>query len=305
MKNLLPLMQREWLQHRFAWALMALVPLVLALLALGFGTIELDDDMNAMAPQDLALVLTSLTMVISVGVLFLLLGVTALFVAVGSPQRDHGDRSIEFWLSLPSGHAESLIAPMLVHLLLVPAAAVAAGLLAAVPVSMVVVGNVVGLADWFSLPWGTVVAAAASMGLRLVAGLPLAMAWLLPLLLAAMLANALFRRWGLPLLVVAVGLVSVGMDRIFGQPLLVQAIGLLSSHAATSLAGASAGGGGIEVEGAGQAREALLLLPRWAAHDFAIAARDLFQPAFVGACLASALLFAALLWWRQRMAAAG
>jgi ABC-2 type transport system permease protein len=46
--------------------------------------------------------------------------VTSLFIALGSPRRDHGDRSIEFWLSLPSGHGESLAAPMLVHLLLVP-----------------------------------------------------------------------------------------------------------------------------------------------------------------------------------------
>jgi hypothetical protein len=30
MKNLLPLMQREWLQHRFAWAMLVLVPLALA-----------------------------------------------------------------------------------------------------------------------------------------------------------------------------------------------------------------------------------------------------------------------------------
>ena len=29
MKNLLPLMQREWLQHRFGWSLMFLIPLAL------------------------------------------------------------------------------------------------------------------------------------------------------------------------------------------------------------------------------------------------------------------------------------
>jgi hypothetical protein len=304
MNNLLSLMQREWLQHRFAWALLVLVPLALSLTVFGVATIELDDDMNAMAPQDLALMLAAMTVVISVGVMFLLFGVTSLFNAIGSPRRDHGDRSIEFWLSLPSGHAESLIAPMLVHLLFVPLAAVAAGLLVSVPMSMVVVGRVVGLDAWFTLPWGTIVTAAGSMGLRLAAGLPLALAWLLPLLLAAMLANAFFRRWGLPLLVVAVALVSIGMDRLFGQPLLVQAIGWLASHAATSLAGAS-GGAGITVEGPAQAHDAMSLLPGWAAQDFAAAAGDLVQPAFAGACAASALLFAALLWWRRRLAAAG
>jgi ABC-2 type transport system permease protein len=303
MNNLLPLMHREWLQHRFAWALLLLLPLALSMLVLGLATIELDDEMTAMPPQDLALVLGALTVVISIGVMFLLFGVTSLFNAIGSPRRDDGDRSVEFWLSLPSGHAESLIAPMLVHLLLVPVAAVLAGLLAAVPVSLVVVGRVVGLDAWFALPWGSIVAAAGSVALRVAAGIPLAMAWLLPLLLAAMLANAWFRRWGLPLLVLAVGLVSIGMDRVFGQPLLVQAVGVLASHAATSLAGASAQQG-LSVDGGEQARAALSLLPRLAAHDFAAAARDLFQPAFIGACMASALLFAALLWWRQRWAAA-
>jgi hypothetical protein len=304
MNNLLPLMQREWLQHRFAWALLVLLPLSLALTVFGIATIELDEEMRAMPPPDLALVLASLTAVISVGVMLLLFCVTSLFNAIGSPRRDHGDRSIEFWLSLPSGHAESLAAPMLVHLLLVPLAALAAGLLVAVPMSMLVVGRVVGLEAWFALPWGTIVTAAGTMGLRLAAGLPLAMAWLLPLLLAAMLANAFFRRWGLPLLVVAVTLVSIGMDRVFGQPLLVQAIGLIASHAATSLAGAS-GGTSFVVEEAGQVQSALSLIPRWAALDFAAAASDLVQPAFVGACVASALFFAVLLWWRRRLAAAG
>jgi hypothetical protein len=304
MNNLLPLMQREWLQHRFAWAGLVLLPLALAMMVFGIATIELDDDMTAMAPPDLALMLASLTVAISIGVMLLLFGVTSLFNAIGAPRRDDGDRSIEFWLSLPSGHAESLIAPMLVHLLLVPVMAVAAGLLVSVPVSMVVVGRVVGLEAWFALPWGTIVPAAAAMAFRLAAGLPLALAWLLPMLMAAMLANAFFRRWGLPLLVVAVALTSVGMDRLFGQPLLAQAIGLLSSHAATSMAGASHGAG-IPVEGAGQVQAGLSLLPGWAVRDFTAAVRDLVQPAFVGACAASALFFAALLWWRRRLAAAG
>lgn len=304
MNNLLPLMQREWLQHRLAWALLVLVPLALALAVLGIGTIELDDEMTAMAPQDLALMLTALTVAISVGVMFLLFGSTSLFNAIGTPRRDHGDRSIEFWLSLPSGHAESLAAPMLVHLLLVPLAAVLAGLLVSVPISMLVVGRIVALDAWFALPWGTLAGAAGAVGLRFMAGLPIALAWLLPMLLAAMLANAFFRRWGLPLLVVAVGLISVGLDRLFGQPLLVQAIGQLSSHAATSMAGASAARDGFGMPAGGQLHGALQNLPRWALRDFAAALHDLAQPAFLGAVLVSALLFAALLWWRQRMAAA-
>jgi ABC-2 type transport system permease protein len=300
MTNLLALMRREWVQYRVSWLLLALVPLALALLLLGWGSIELDAEMGAMAPPDLALVLSALTVVISVGVMFLLFGVTSLFVAIGAPRRDHGDRSVEFWLSLPSGHAESLAAPMLVHLLLVPAAAVLAGLLAALPVSLVVVWRVTGAGAWWSLPWAELAGGVAAFAARLLAGLPLALAWLLPLLLAAMLANAFFRRWGLPLLVVAVALLSVGMDRIFGQPWLVQAIALVSNHAATSLIGASAAGG-VTVDGAAQAREALLQLPGWAARDFGVALGELLQPAFAGALLVSAAFFAILVGWRQRL----
>jgi ABC-2 type transport system permease protein len=302
MNKLPALMQREWVQYRASWALLLLVPLLLALALLGFGSIELDDEMRAMAPSDLALVLATLTVVISVGVLFLLLGVVSLFVAIGSPRRDHGDRSVEFWLSLPSGHAESLLAPLLVHVLVVPAVAVLAGLLASVPVSMLVLARTVGLQAWFALPWPDIVGAAAALALRLLAGLPIALAWLAPLLLAAMLANALFRRWGLPLLVVAVALLSVGLDRIFGQTLLLQAIALVSSHAATSLIGASAGGS-FTVDGADQARHVLSMLPGWAARDFAVAVRELLQPAFVAVCISTAALFAVLRWSRQRQAA--
>lgn len=299
MRNLIPLMQREWFQHRQAWALLLLVPVALALLLLSVGQIQLDEDMSAMPPQQLSALLAVLTAVISVGVILLVMGGTSLFNAISSPRRDHGDRSFEFWLSLPSGHAESLLAPMLVHLLIVPALAVCAGLLAAVPVSMVVVGRVAGFGHWWALPWDSALPALLAVSLRLLAGLPLAVLWLLPLVLAAMLANAFFRRWGLPVLVLAVGLVSVFLERILGQPLLVQAIGSLAAHAATSLIGASAHQG-FTLDSSTAVGEALSGVPRWAIGDFGAALRDAAKPGFVAACAASAALFAALVGWRQR-----
>jgi ABC-2 type transport system permease protein len=301
MKNLLPLMQREWLQHRFAWAMLVLVPLGLSLLLLGVGQIQLDDDMTSMAPRDLSLLLAVLSSVITAAVLFLLLGVTSLFIALGSPRRDHGDRSIEFWLSLPSGHAESLAAPMLVHLLLVPAAAVLLGFLLAVPVSMVVVGRVTGLGEWLALPWGTIVVSLLALAARVVAGLPIALLWLLPLVLAAMLANAFFKRWGLPLLGIVLLLLAQGLEKVFGQPVLVHTLGSMLAHAATSLAGASGKGGAHQGT---VPIETLSVIPGWAAGDFAAALRDLAQPLFAGGLVTSALLFTALVFWRRRGASA-
>ncbi len=302
MKNLMPLMQREWLQHRMAWALLVLVPLALALLMLGVGTIQLDDDMAAMVPRDLSLMLTVLSTVITAAVVLMLLGVTSLFIALGSPRRDHGDRSVEFWMSLPSGHAESLLAPMLVHLLLVPAAALVVGYLAALPVSLLTVSRVTAPGEWFALPWGQILPALGALLLRALAGLPLALLWLLPLVLAAMMANALFKRWGLPLLGIALILLAQGLERLFGQPVLVDILGALLVNAATSLAGA----GGQELTG-GQGSvplEALSSLPGWALRDFGAAVADLGTPLFAGALLVSAALFAALVAWRRRGASA-
>jgi hypothetical protein len=302
MNNLLPLMQREWLQHRFAWALLVLVPLAVALLLLGVGDIQLDEDMVAMAPRDLSLMLAVLTMVITTATVLLLLGVTSLFIALGSPRRDHGDRSVEFWLSLPSGHAESLLAPILVHLLLVPAAALVIGWLVSIPVSLVTVGRVVGLAEWFALPWGQILASVGAVLLRVLTGLPLALLWLLPLVLAAMLANALFRRWGLPLLALALLLLAQGLERVFGQPVVADTLAALLANAGKALAGA----GGERTAGQGSVPlESLSALPGWALRDFAAAVGQLMHPLLAGALLVSAGLFAALLVWRQRGAAAG
>lgn len=298
MNNLLPLMLREWLQHRFAWAMLVLVPLAVSLLLLSLGTIQLDDDMRAQMPRDLSVVLTLLTFVISTAAVLLLLGVTSLFIALNSPRRDHGDRSVEFWLSLPSGHAESLLAPILVHLLLVPAAALVVGSLVAIPVSMVTVGRVVGLGEWFALPWREILPALAALLLRAVAGVPMALLWLLPLVLAAMLSNAYFKRWGLPLLCIALILLSQGLERVFGEPVFANTLGAMLQMSAHSLLGAA--GDDLATGPNVLPQETLKALPGWALRDFGAAFANLGRPLLAGVLVASAALFAALWAWRRR-----
>ncbi|MFM7507885.1 MAG: hypothetical protein ACKO3M_15295 [Rubrivivax sp.] len=303
MKNLMPLMLREWLQHRFAWALLVLVPLAVALLLLSAGTIELDAEMLELAPAQLSLMVAVLSMAITTATVLLLLGVTSLFIALGSPRRDDADRSIEFWLSLPSGHAESLLAPLLVHLLLVPAAALVIGFFAALPVSMVTVGRVTGLGEWLALPWGQLLPALGALLLRALAGLPLALLWLLPLVLAAMVANALFRRWGLPLLGLALMLLAQGLERVFGQPVLAQTLADLFRNAALSVIGATRG---LNMPGEGaDPTQAMAALPGWALNDLGAALAALPQPLMGGVLLVSAALFAALVAWRRRGASVG
>lgn len=298
MKNLIPLMRREWLQHRFAWALLVLVPLGLAILPLTFGSIEVDGAESGRSPEDLALMVGSLTMLISTAVIFLLLWVTSVFIAMGTPRRDHADRSVEFWLSLPTGHSESLTAPLLVHLLLVPMAAVLAGMVCGVLISFVTVGRLTSVADWFALPWGSLIVAMSALMARVIAGLPLATLWLLPLLLLAMLANAFFKRWGLPVLVVGLTLGSTLLDRVFGQPLLFNTVQALGRNAGLSLMGAS--GSGVAINAETPPSEALAGMPAWAMHDLGAALQALLSPLFLGSLAASGLLFYGLVLWRQR-----
>ncbi len=302
MKNLIPLMRREWLQHRFAWALLVLVPLALAVVPLAFGSIELDGMEQARTPDQLALMVATLTVLITAAVLFLLLWVTSLFVAVGTPRRDHSDRSIEFWMSLPTSHAESLAAPLLVHLLIVPAAALLVGLVAGMAVSLLTVGRLVGLGEWFALPWGQVGFGLLAFAGRVIAGLPLAVLWLSPLLLAAMLTNAYFKRWGLPVLAVGLGLSSWVLQKVFGAPLLAQTLGSLFRHAGQSLMGAS--GSGVTIGPESPPVEALGELPAWALRDLGQALQSAASLQFLGALLVSALLFYGLVLWRQRGAGA-
>lgn len=303
MKNILPLMQREWLQHRFAWAMMTLLPIALAILPLTFGSVEFDGQMADRSGSEMALMLGSVSVIATMAIIFLLVWITSVFITSGLPRRDHADRSIEFWLSLPTGHGESLGVPLLVHLVLAPAAALLVGLLGGYAISLLLVTRFVGMAEWFALPWGSLTAGTLSLAARVIAGLPLAALWLLPLVLLAMLANAFFKRWGLPVLAVGLGLSSLVLKAVFGQPMLMNAIGTLGANAGTSIMGAS--GEGVTFSDRAPPAETLASLPGWALHDLGFALRDMVSLQFVAAMVVSGLLFAALVLWRQRGAGGG
>jgi ABC-2 type transport system permease protein len=297
MNNLIPLMRREWLQHRFVWTMLTLVPLGLAVLLLSFGQVEMGDAMAERPPEDVAAVMGGMTIVVTAAILFLLVWVTSVFVTSGLARRDHGDRSIEFWLSLPTGHAESYAAPLLVHLLLAPAAALLVGLAGGYAMSLLVVSRFIGFSDWLSLPWGHILAATIALTGRVLAGLPLATLWLSPLILLAVLANALFKRWGLPVLAVGVGLGSVVLKYVFGQPVLGEVIARLGNEAATALIGASMQSPTPDRPSAAAMLQAL---PGWAVNDLGAALTNAASPAMLGALAVAAALFAALVYWRRK-----
>lgn len=302
MHEIIPLMQREWLQHRTGWFVMAVVPLALGLLLLSFGQIQISSEELASAGAALPSLLAAAAIGGSTALIFVVAAFSSLVIVAGLARRDHADRSIEFWLSVPVSHSASLATPMLVHLLLVPAAAVLIGIVGGYAISFVLVSRILGVAAWFGLPWGTIAAASVGIALRLLAGLPLALLWLSPLILLVVLLTAWFRRWGWVILTVGLGLGSYILKLVFGQPWLNEIIGDLMGHAAHSMIYGDQGG--LVVTRASQGVDALNLLPAWALEDFGAALHALVTPLLPGALLFAAGCFYLLVQWRQRGAGA-
>ena len=298
------LMQREWLQHRKGWALLAGIPLVLALLLTTVGQIQIDADTLEKSGDFFPTLLGFISIVATTAVVFGLMWVGSLIIVSGLPRRDNGDRSIEFWLSLPTSHSQSLAAPLLVHLVLAPAAALLVGLAGGYAMSLVLVTRLVGFGEWLALPWGHIIVGSLVFVARLLAGLPLATLWLAPLILLVMLLTAQFGRWGWVILTVGLGLGSLLLKLVFGQPLITEVTTALLKHAAQAMVHGVGQGQGMEARSPAEALAMMREIPAWAALDFAAALRDLFSPLLLGALLFSAACFALLVKWRERGAGA-
>ena len=300
MDKFLTLMRREWLQYRFGWALMVAVPLGIALLLLAFGEIQIGPDEAEKVGDKMAPLLAVAAMAGSAATLFFIACFSSIIIVAGMARRDHSDRSVEFWLSLPATHSASLAAPLVVHLLLVPAVALLAGLAGGLLVSLVLVTRVVGIAEWFTLPWFDLLPAIFALAARLLAGLPLAILWLSPLILLVVLLSAWFRSWSWVILGVGIGLGSQLLNRVFGQPLLSEVTVGLLRQARGALVHA---GQGFEM-GKDQGSEGLRQLPAWALNDFFLAVKELPSPLLLGGLLFAAGCFYLLVMWRERGAGA-
>ncbi len=296
------LIQREWLQHRFGWTLLAGVPLGLALLGLSFGQIELDFDTAERAGPDFPTMLAMIALGAGTIVTFVILAATSLILLTGLARRDHGDRSVEFWLSLPTSHTASLAAPLLTHLLLVPAAALVVGLAGGWLASVLLVTRLVGFSAWLALPWADLVPAALALVLRGLVGLPLAVLWAAPLLLAVVLANAYLKRWGLPVLLLALVVAQLMLDRWLGQGAVALTLGEVLRHAGQAVLGA--GQEALQADSKLSPAQALKEVPAWLLQDYLSALRALASPLLLGCVLSAGALFALLLDWRRRGASA-
>jgi ABC-2 type transport system permease protein len=298
------LLQREWMQHRRGWQLLMGLPIVLVALAGVFGQIHVNFDSDGVAEMPDPLVVASVS-VAGVGLLCLLLAWTAsLIQAPGLARRDVQDRSIEFWLSLPVPQAQSLAAMLLMHLLLIPWLALGVGLGGGWVVALLLLAKGWGLASWFSLPWGALLAAMVLLALRLMLGLALATLWLSPLILGTMAASAWLKRWGLPVVVGTIAIGGLWLDKAYGWPVVWDVLRLLGTRASQAFIATNreAAASGLGIEHVDELGSVLESVPAWVAHDAGQALAAAASPAFVAALAVAALAFG-LLWMRRRRGA--
>lgn len=271
------LLLREWLQHRRAWTLLVALPPLLLAAVLAFSSVELNlqADVSTKVSQLPPLGVALLTVVATAALCTLLAWVSVLIQAPGLARRDLGDRSIEFWRSLPVGHAQALASPLLAHLVLFPLAALGAGLLCGLVLSALTVARFHGLQGWLSLPWAGLLGAVLAVGLRFALGLVLATLWLSPLIALVMAASAWLRRWGLPAVVAGVAVLGNVLDKVYGNPLVWDLGGRLLTQASRAMV---SGGATLRAEDFAAGDQLLASLVSWAGADAARALQALADP---------------------------
>ena len=295
------LVRREWLQHRVGWCVLMVAPtLVLLALSAVDGGLQLRVNADDITLPPLraapAAVQTALLTAAAGGATLLLACLAVLFQLPGLARRDQQDRSIEFWCSLPIGHAQSVAAALLTHLLLLPAAALLAGMAGAQLAALVTIGASHGLAAWLGQPWPVLLMASAAMLLRLWLGLVLAVAWLSPLLLLTMAASAWLGRWGLPLVAAALLALPKLVDPRLPAPWFGPALRSVTGESLAALAPLQAWHGFDP----GRIEPSLAALPGALLRDAAQAAERAATPGMAVALALAALGFWLLVLRRRR-----
>jgi ABC-2 type transport system permease protein len=195
------LMLREWLQNRWLWMVAVAALPALTLIVLPFGDVQLPQRFPATLVMVAAVAISAM---VCAGMAWL----TTLFNATSLARRDVQDRSIEFWLSLPSTHAEHLGAQYLMHGLVFPVAAMLFGLLCGLLVAPLVLLKWGGLAALGAVVWPVAIAqillAAALFGV----GLAVFALWMAPLLATLMALSAWVKRLAMPILAVVFGFLA-------------------------------------------------------------------------------------------------
>lgn len=303
MQKFKTLLLREWMQHQRGWLVMLALPFTVIVLAALFGQFQVDlgEGESHELPPPLAMALMA---VVGTGGLTLTLAcLSALLQAPGLARRDVQDRSIEFWLSLPTSHVQSLGAQLGTHLVLWPCLALVVGMTAGVVASLFVVAKFAGIGAWLALPWLKLLPVLLLVMLRLLLGLTLAVLWLSPLILGTMAASAWLKRWGVPLVVGGLVVSGLLLDRLYGNPVVQRTLKFLAESASQALIAVDRSGHGpkgLAIHPGEDVDAALSVVPGWLLHDAGQALAMLATPGFVAVLAASALAFGLLVLRRQR-----
>ncbi len=287
------LLLREWMQHHRGWLAMVLLPPLIVLAVLPFGSVEIGPGELGRVPE-LAAMLAAMALVPAV-----VLGITVFSLLIQAPglaRRDVQDRSIEFWLSLPTSHSSSIGATVLMHLVLVPLFAVGVGAVLGVPIGIAVVWKGFGMDAALALPWGPLAAAGAAGLARALLGVLLACLWLVPLVLSVMAASAWLKRWGVPLLGLALGIGHTVLRARLGNPVIGDTLRDFFVNARLAIVASPPPGRG----GLAALVTTLDDAPRWFLADGLEALKNLGQPLFAVALLIGAVAFGLLVLRRGR-----
>ena len=208
-KHLPTLLLREWMQHKRGWLIAMLAPALLFMAMLPIGDVQ---GMPQGQPELLTLATLLLAGIVTWGICLLV----AVFQLPGLARRDVQDRSIEFWLSLPGGHGESLLATLLAHGWLAPLAGLAVGTLLGFPIVVLLVGLKVSWGALGDVAWSQVLAVLPPLWLRAALGTLLTLVWMAPLVLVLMAASAWLKRIGVPLVLGGGGVAMLIMNKVYG-----------------------------------------------------------------------------------------
>ena len=206
------LLLREWMQHKRGWMATIFAPPLIFLAILPFGTMQFDKH----SPMDYPLLAGVGGVALTTVNLFAIAMIAITFQLASLARRDVQDRSIEFWLSLPAGHVQSLGATLLAHVLLMPLAALLVGFGMGFIVTAALALKIAGTAGLAAVPWAQVAGIAFPLLLRWIFGVLLAALWVSPLAMIVMANSAWLKRWSIPAMVGALIFSLTILPKVYG-----------------------------------------------------------------------------------------
>ncbi|MDM4766947.1 hypothetical protein [Pelomonas sp. SE-A7] len=290
------LMRREWMQHHIGWlVVMCLLPAII-LVAMPFqGTVELGNKQLPPASLLALMVMAGITATV-----FGLSWIVAMFQLPGLARRDQQDRSIEFWMSLPAGHSESVVATLLMHAVLIPMLALAVGAGFGLIIGTASLIKLFGFAGLAQVTWGGVIVTMLIGLIRIAFGVALLTLWMAPLFMILMAASAWLKRWGVP---AVIGTLVIGgnvLDKVYGIRIVGDLLKAQFDGAGRALFNASHTFEGKTLKTHPEVGEFLNNLGPWALQDAWQAVQQLASPHLIGGLLVAAGCFYLVILARKR-----